>query len=387
MITMVNEEFERLAGIQAADVELRYFWVDFFPQEDQRALLAMQRNADELQESQHAKLTFNTANGEERFVRILVAKLPRVNVCVISLQDLTEQQQTETALRTIQQELEETVSSRTKELRDAVEELKEMDRLKSAFLSSASHELRTPLTSVLGYTKLIRKTLRRHFWPTGRRKEALAPIVQELESNFKIIEREGKRLTQIIDDLLDLNTIESGSMVWRDEVFDPAEVLDQAVRNIQPALQKREFVKCESTYPRSLGFVRMDRARLHQVVINLLDNAVKFTHQGTVALRASNKEAGWVEIRVEDSGVGIPKEELEAIFDKFYQTQSPDGLSDKPLGTGLGLTICRRIVERYHGRIWVESEPGRGSTFIVRLPMTEKDGKPLRNKSEDVGAA
>lgn len=380
MVTMVNEEFERLAGIEAAGVKLRYFWTDFFPQEDQRALLAMQRNADELQESQHAKLTFNTAAGEERFVRILVAKLPRVNVCVISILDLTEQQQTETALRTIQQELEETVSSRTKELRDAVEELKEMDKLKSAFLSSASHELRTPLTSVLGYAKLIKKTLRRHFWPIARRKEALAPVVNELEHNFEVIEREGDRLTQIIDDLLDLNSIESGSMAWRDEVFDPVEVLDEAARNIQPAIQKKDIVELSTTYSRSLGFVRMDRARLHQVLINLLDNAVKFTHQGTVALRASNQEAGWVEIRVEDSGMGIAKEELESIFDKFYQTQSMDGLSNKPLGTGLGLTICRRIVERYHGRIWVESEPGKGSTFIVRLPMTEENGKPLRKK-------
>lgn len=373
MITMVNEQFEVLADVKAEEVELRYFWTDFFPREDQRALLAMQEVAQREGRSQHASLSFHTVAGDERFVRALVAKLPSVNVCVVSLQDLTEQQQTETALRTIQQELEETVSLRTKDLRDAVEELKEMDQLKSAFLSSASHELRTPLTSVLGYAKLLRRTLRRHFWPLARRKEELEHIVQEVENNFTTIEREGRRLTQIIDDLLDLNNIESGSMAWRDEVFNPADIMDEAVKAITPALKKKELVQLVSSYQPTLGQVRMDRMRLFQLLFNLLDNAVKFTHQGNIVLSAKEQGAGILEIRVEDSGMGIAKEELESIFDKFYQTQSLDSLSEKPIGTGLGLTICRRIVERYGGRIWVESENGKGSTFIVRLPTVEAE--------------
>lgn len=382
MITMANEQFEVLAGVKAEEVELRYFWMDFFPQETQRALLALQEVAQREGRAQHAMLTFRTVAGEERYVRALLAKLPGVNVCVVSLQDLTEQQQTEKALRTIQQELEETVSLRTKDLRDAVEELKEMDQLKSAFLSSASHELRTPLTSVLGYAKLLKRTLRRHFWPLAKHKEELEHIVQEVETNFTTIEREGRRLTQIIDDLLDLNNIESGSMAWRDEVFNPADVLDEAAKAITPGLAKKELVHLVSSYQRRLSPVRMDRLRLFQLLYNLLDNAVKFTHQGKIVLSAKEQVTGILEIRVEDSGMGIAKDEMESIFDKFYQTQSLDSLSEKPLGTGLGLTICRRIVERYGGRIWVESENGKGSTFIVRLPTVEAE-KELRKLASE----
>ncbi|MFW5733440.1 MAG: sensor histidine kinase, partial [Oceanidesulfovibrio sp.] len=136
-----------------------------------------------------------------------------------------------------------------------------------------------------------------------------------------------------------------------------------------------ELVEFGTAYPVSLGTIRMDRARFYQVLVNLLDNAMKFTHQGSVILSASEQEAGWLEIRIEDTGVGIEQEELESIFDKFYQTKTQDGLSDKPLGTGLGLTICRRIVDRYDGRIWVESTPGKGSTFIVRLPLARENAK------------
>ena len=145
------------------------------------------------------------------------------------------------------------------------------------------------------------------------------------------------------------------------------------MRIIQVSVRKKEGVELVVTQPRWLGAIRMDRTRFFQVVINLLDNAVKFTQRGRVVLSAGEYETGWLEIRVEDSGMGIAQEELESIFDKFYQTQSLDGLSEKPIGTGLGLTICRRIVERYDGRLWVESEHGKGSTFIVRLPLAPEE--------------
>jgi len=120
--------------------------------------------------------------------------------------------------------------------------------------------------------------------------------------------------------------------------------------------------------PAELPLVWADKDRLRQVLFNLLNNAAKFTVRGQVRLVARSVEGEEVEVRVEDSGIGVDRVELSKIFEKFYQSQGADGLSDKPVGTGLGLAICSQIVEHYGGRIWAESDPGQGSVFVVRLP-------------------
>jgi signal transduction histidine kinase len=252
---------------------------------------------------------------------------------------------------------------------DANRSLQKMDMLKSAFLSSASHELRTPLTSVLGFAKLMHKRFRQTFLPLAKGDPHLESKAREFSENFLIIEQEGRRLTRLINDLLDLNKIESGRMEWRDRKLDLGELLGRALKAVQGQFASKPELELRSDIPGGLPSVYVDPDRITQVAINLLNNAAKFTEQGSVTLRAMPDGHNWVNIQVEDTGSGIPEEELERIFDKFYQSQQHDELSDKPLGTGLGLAICRQIVEHYGGRIWASSAEGRGSTFTFSLPV------------------
>jgi len=265
------------------------------------------------------------------------------------------------------EELEQKVEERTLALTLANDKLLELDRLKSSFLSSASHELRTPLTSILGFAKLCSKTFARHFLP-GAASSDLSRKADAIMENLGIIEKEGERLTRLVNDLLDLNKIESGKMEWRDEDLDMAGLLEENARSVQGLFAGKPGVTLETHIPKSLPTTRADADRIIQVTHNLLNNAAKFTESGHVRLIARTVFGNWLEVRVEDTGPGICKEDLEHIFEKFYQTGQRNQDSDKPKGTGLGLAICRQIIEHYGGRIWAESAPGAGSVFIFQLP-------------------
>jgi len=283
-----------------------------------------------------------------------------------------------TAVRKFHQELEDKVKERTKELlqktkelEEANERLKELDRTKSAFLSSVSHELRTPLTSILGFAKLIYKDFTKFFAPLAGDDKKLKKKANRISDNLSIIVREGERLTRLINDVLDLAKIESGRIEWNDSLFNLKEVLEDAAKSVSGQFSEKPGVELKVDLPEKLPDIYADRDRLQQVFINLLNNAAKFTDKGHVRLWAVSKN-GTVLVGVEDTGCGIPKEDLGKVFDKFHQVIHGDTLKDKPKGTGLGLAICKQIVEHYNGKIWVESELGKGSTFFVELPVQRK---------------
>ncbi|QJT11017.1 PAS domain S-box protein [Oceanidesulfovibrio marinus] len=277
------------------------------------------------------------------------------------------------ALANLNRELEERVEQRTtalaqkaEELAEANRQLRELDQLKSSFLSSVSHELRTPLTSILGFARLIDKEFVNNYYgrfETEREERAGTRI----RDNLRIIASQGERLSRLVNDVLDLNKIESGMMEWRDELIDPASVLQRAVEATTPLLEGKPGVEFVDDVESGLPQVRLDADRLEQVVINLLHNAVKFTEQGSVRLQAGRDESGDLRVCVEDTGLGIPAHALDEIFDKFHQLPT-DALHGKPVGTGLGLFICREIVRHYGGRLWVDSQAGAGSTFTLLLP-------------------
>jgi signal transduction histidine kinase len=274
------------------------------------------------------------------------------------------------SLRRSHEELENKVEERTLELKKANEQLLEVNRLKSLFLSSASHELRTPLTSILGFAKLCSKTFTRNFLPSAKEQglERKADLILE---NLGIIEKEGGRLTRLVNDLLDLNKIESGKTQWRDEELDMSALLERNLRAIRGQFSENPEVELTSHIASDLPVVTADPDRIDQVVLNLLSNAAKFTTKGSVRLSARSLGPDWpewVEVRVEDTGPGISREDLDNIFEKFFQTGYEDHDRSKPEGTGLGLTICRQIIEHYQGRIWAESIHGEGSAFIFQLP-------------------
>ena len=243
----------------------------------------------------------------------------------------------------------------------------EADAAKSAFLSTVSHELRTPLTSVLGFAKIIKKRLEDRIFPlvpAGDPK--VAQTVRQVEDNLKVVVSEGERLTKLIDDVLDLAKIEAGKLEWHMEGVTVGEIIDRATA-ATASLFEQKGLRLEKQIGSGLPQITGDRDRLIQVVINLISNSVKFTEAGTITCRAERRGSELV-VSVSDTGVGIAPADQPKVFERFKQVG--DTLTDKPKGTGLGLPICKEIVEHHGGHIWVESAPGRGSTFFFSLPMT-----------------
>ncbi|MDP3720466.1 MAG: ATP-binding protein [Acidobacteriota bacterium] len=242
------------------------------------------------------------------------------------------------------------------------------DAAKSAFLSTVSHELRTPLTSVLGFAKIIKKRLDDRIFPIIKTDDKkVLQTVQQIQENLQVVVGEGERLTKLIDDVLDLAKIEAGKLEWNMGPVTVQEIVDHATAATASLLEPKglKLVKdVDATLPAITG----DRDRLIQVVINLVSNAVKFTDAGTITCRAV-RQADMLVVSVIDTGLGIAPADQPKVFERFKQVG--DTLTDKPKGTGLGLPICREIIEHHGGRVWVESELGKGSTFSFSLPLAD----------------
>jgi signal transduction histidine kinase/DNA-binding response OmpR family regulator len=266
------------------------------------------------------------------------------------------------------------------EASDARAAAEQADAAKSSFLSTVSHELRTPLTSVLGFAKIIRRRLEERLFPLipedDRRIQQTKAQVME---NLKVVVSEGERLTKLIDDVLDLAKIEAGKFTWNMGEVSVGEVIDRAVAATASLFDAKSLKLIRNVDP-DLPTVTGDEDRLIQVVINLISNAVKFTDAGSITCSA-RLEGGAVVVGVRDSGIGIAPADQSKVFEKFKQVG--DTLTDKPKGTGLGLPICKEIVEYHGGQIWVESQSGEGSTFFFTLPVTAKqallDLEPVRH--------
>ncbi|MBD2312234.1 response regulator [Desertifilum sp. FACHB-1129] len=243
---------------------------------------------------------------------------------------------------------------------------KEVDRMKTDFISTVSHELRTPLTSVLGFAKIIKKKLEEVVFPAvqGEDKKTQRAIHQ-VGANIDIIISEGDRLTALINDVLDIAKMEAGKLEWNMQPLSIEEAIDRAIAataGLFAHAHLQRIREIEDNLPEVVG----DRDRLIQVMINLISNAVKFTTVGSVTCRAQLRDRHLV-VSVIDTGTGIAFEDRAKVFEKFKQVG--DTLTDKPKGTGLGLPICREIVEHHGGEIWVESELGKGSCFSFTLPL------------------
>jgi len=246
----------------------------------------------------------------------------------------------------------------TAELKAANRRLKELDRLKDEFVSTVTHELRTPLTSVRAFSEILRDN------------PSLA--LEERQKYLKIIVKESERLTRLINQVLDIAKIESGSVEWMMECFNLNEAIEEALSSLSHLFSENS-INLEKKLPDESVFVEADRDRIIQVAINLLSNAVKFCEPviGKVSIRLSTNN-GKARIEVVDNGPGISADEQDRIFDKFHQLK---GLHDeKPRGSGLGLTICHRIIKHHGGGIWVESKPGAGATFIFELALAKPGG-------------
>ena len=279
---------------------------------------------------------------------------------IIVARDISERKRTERALKRSHDQLEIRVRERTKELDQA-------NRAKSEFLSTVSHELRTPLTAVLGFAKVTRKKLIGSIFPALDQiaDDDLKKEMEVVRKNLEIIAGEGQRLTSLINDVLDLAKMEANRVEYVMVPVHPEEFINKTVEVTSSLFDDNNLtltLNIESHLPKVKG----DMDRLMQVMVNLFSNAVKFTSQGTITCTARTVD-DTVRISVADTGIGIQPELLESIFEEF--TQAGEHLSNRPAGTGLGLTICKHIIHEHGGSIWAESRPGHGSKFVFTLPV------------------
>jgi signal transduction histidine kinase len=262
---------------------------------------------------------------------------------------------------------------KNQQLRDSFERLKELDRLKSSFLATVSHELRTPLTSVIGYSEMLI--------------EGLAGDMNEEQREYvQTIMEKGENLLGLIASILDFSKVESGNLRLNRQPTDIQEIIELSLQTVHPLALKQK-IDLQSEIPADLPQLNIDSGKLRQALVNILGNAVKFNKAGgfvkvlvdRVARRrpeASNDgipaalappDDQFLRIAISDSGIGIPKEQLHRVFDSFYQI---DGSSTREYGgTGLGLAISSSYIEAHGGKIEVDSEPGKGSTFAILMPL------------------
>jgi len=252
--------------------------------------------------------------------------------------------------------LEEDVTKRTRELEQANIRLKELDQLKSMFLASMSHELRTPLNSIIGFTGWLLMGME-------------GDLNEEQKKQLTMVENSAVHLLSLINYILDISKIEAGKVELSIEKFKIAEVVNDVVSSVLP-LAKGKGLKLIYDFPEEL-VLNSDKRRIKQILINLVNNAIKFTDQGIVKIDVKSLNNKDLEVIVSDSGIGIKKEDIELLFKPFQQVDM--SLTKKYGGTGLGLYLCKKLIDLFHGDISVKSQFGEGSEFKFIIPIKLKE--------------
>ena len=271
-------------------------------------------------------------------------------------------------------ELEQTVAQRTEELKHAMEAAEEANRAKSGFLANMSHELRTPMNAIIGYSEMLME-------------DAEDEGNQTAVDDLKKIHGAGNHLLSLINDVLDLSKIEAGKIDVYLETFEIGSLVEGVVSTID-TLVKKNGNRLKLEVAESLDSMHADVTKVRQALFNLLSNAAKFTHEGEIGLRVREGQIGgerWVYMSVSDSGIGIPTDKIEHVFEEF--SQADDSTTRDYGGTGLGLPISRRFCRMMGGDISVTSSVGEGSTFTIELPLVVQEIPPDSEPSTESPSA
>jgi PAS domain S-box-containing protein len=232
-------------------------------------------------------------------------------------------------------------------------QLKKLDGVKTDFLNTTSHELRTPVASIKGYIQMLLK-------------HTLGDITEEQKKALEVTLRNTNRLDALIEDILDISRLESGTMKFIREKTDVTKMINEVAETMQTSADVKR-IKINSDIQKEIPELMIDRERIKQVLTNLIDNAIKFSPDGSMIVIKVRKGKEDIVFEVQDFGRGIPKNKLHKIFERFYQVDS--GTDRKYGGIGLGLTISKKIIDTYGGQIWVDSTVGKGSSFNFSLPL------------------
>jgi len=302
--------------------------------------------------SQEAKLGLIVAGNDFSYTRVSDADVEMLSILAGQIASGLENARLYEELWGSHQNLEQRVNQRTKELALANEKLKKIDKLKSEFVSAVSHELRTPLTSIKGYASILM---------AGKLGSVPEPVRQRLEK----INKHSDALTQLVNDLLDTARIESGKVKMQLEEINLAGAIDWVVDIITPQIKEKQ-IELITQIPKNITPCLADSIQLGRVLTNLLGNALKFTpEKGKISIKVKDVK-NFIQIDVQDSGIGIAEKDLANIFEEFYRVDNE--VNQQVKGTGLGLPLVKRIVQAHKGKIWVNSALGKGTTFSFTLP-------------------
>jgi len=364
-LSLVNRTFTQLAETDESNIIGQQFLAGVAETDKQR----MQEYHQMRLRGEHApdsyEFRFRSSNNNEGYALANLTFLPDSGKTLASIINITERKQAEQALSRYQQELERLVDERTRDLAVAKEDAESASRVKGNFLTNITHELRTPLNAILGFSEMLLND---------------SHLRNDLKEKIGIINRSGKRLLSMINQVLDLTKIDSGQLASEEKPCDLSAMLRDLGKEI---LLRAEAAQLEFTQELDPGlphFIHTDCDKLRQILFNLLDNAVKFTREGSVTLRVCSEPFAHTPSRVnlllvvEDTGQGLDPEQLENICKPFVQERQALIGQD---GMGIGLTITQSYVELLDGKMTVESTPGQGSLFRLVLPVTLAE--PLRS--------
>ncbi len=330
-LTYVNPSFEKLCERRKSQI-LATLFRDYLSDDSvyffQQVFIDARKKDEKIE---NVELEFVHANGTVIPLEVNMAPFKKNNEfagMVCTIRDITERRRIEN-------------------------ELKKSERLKTEFMNIAAHELKSPVTPIKGYLDLIISDKN---------------TSEKVKNWAKISLRNSERLLNLVNDILDVSRLDTDTMRFEMDRLDIVEILDEIVEDMKPVIENKNL-KFFTKIPRDLPNIMGDRHRLPQVLKNLFVNAIKFTDHGSISIEAEKKEDA-ILISIKDTGVGISKSELKKIFTKFYQAYTGDDRKNE--GTGLGLFICREILKKHNSEIWAESQLGRGSNFMIKLPYLHK---------------